>query len=379
MRNTEQATMTGLERIRAAVAHREPDVVPWHPYVSPGHALHLLGHETHEMFTVPGLLPKAMIHACEHYGCDMVYVRPDECLGDRYEIEERSEDVLFRDRASGDPVHRVQRDGHNLIPLYDRKTEGAYIRDISEVDAQMPIVSASELLVTQPYARAMRQYKEACGDRVAVFGGHGGVTIKALRWHRGFEQGLMDLWLNPELAEAIMWRRVEQLREWAKACAQIGLHGYYTGDAEASCSVVSPGIFHDRLMPIYKAHINDLHDQGLIALLHICGKSDGILEDVAQTRADIFESLDPPSLGGDVDLADAKRRIGETVCLKGNLDAPGVIAPGPARAVYDQCMTCMSAAARGGGYILSTEQVTPHTPSEHVFAMERARRDFRLP
>jgi hypothetical protein len=40
--------MTGKERIQAAIAHRESDVVPFDPYVSPGHALHLLG-----MFSPP--------------------------------------------------------------------------------------------------------------------------------------------------------------------------------------------------------------------------------------------------------------------------------------------------------------------------------------
>ena len=369
--------MTGLERIRAAVAHRESDVVPWHPYVSPGHALHLLGHETHEMFTVPGLRPKAMIHACEHYDSDMIYVRPDEYLGDRYEIEERDEEVLFHDRLTGDPVYRVMRDNHNLIPMNSGESDEQQIGNIDDVEEKMPVRPAAELLESE-YCQAMRQYKDALGERVAVFSGPAGVTIKALRWHRGFEQGLMDLYENPALADAIMWRRVEQLREWAKACAMVGVHGYYTGDAEASCSVVSPQIFHDRLLPLYRAHIKDIHAQGLIVLLHICGKSRDILEDVAETGADIFESLDPPSLGGDVDLADAKRRIGDRVCLKGNLDAPGLIAPGPARAVYDQCIGCMNAAAPGGGYILSTEQITPHTPPEHVHAMEQARRDFTL-
>lgn len=51
--------MTGLERIRAAVAHAPADVVPWHPYVSPGHAMHLLGYETHQMYTIPGILKAA--------------------------------------------------------------------------------------------------------------------------------------------------------------------------------------------------------------------------------------------------------------------------------------------------------------------------------
>ena len=323
--------MTGLERVRAAVAHRESDVVPFHPYVSLGYALHLMGYETHEMFTVPGLLPKAMIHACKYHNSDLIYCRHDAYQGDHYDMEEHPDGVIFKDKETGEPAYRVRRDLHNLVPL-KRDENPLQINDISEVAEKMPVTPAEDLVAGR-VGETVRTYREALGDSVALFGCQAGVTIKVLRHHRGFEQGLMDLWLNRELAEAIMWRRVEQLREYAGAYAMLGAHGYYTGDAEASCTVVSPEIFHSMLLPVYKAHIKDIKDAGLIALLHICGKSNGILEDVADTGADIFESLDPPSLGGDVDLADAKRRIGDRVCLKGNLDAPGVIAPGPAEAV----------------------------------------------
>jgi hypothetical protein len=198
--------MTGLERIRAAVAHRPADVVPWHPYVSPGHALHLLGHETHEMVTVPGLLPRAMIHACKHYGSDMVYARGDLSMAGRYDIETRPDGVVFHDRGTGRPVYRVERDMHNLIPLGDREDASAQIEDISEVEEKMPITSG-EVMIEGPDLDPIRLYKEELGDSVAVFGCAVGVTIKALRHHRGFERGLMDLWLNQDLAEAIMWRR----------------------------------------------------------------------------------------------------------------------------------------------------------------------------
>ncbi len=132
------------------------------------------------------------------------------------------------------------------------------------------------------------------------------------------------------------------------------------------------------LITYYIHHIEDIKSHGMVALLHICGKSDKILEDIRDIGPDIFESLDPRSLGGDIDLTDAKRRIGDKVCLKGNLDAPHLIKAGPAKKVYEACIRCCEIAAEGGGYILSTEQITPDTPEEHVLAMEEARRDFKL-
>jgi|ETNmetMinimDraft_26_1059896.scaffolds.fasta_scaffold196908_2 hypothetical protein len=76
-----------------------------------------------------------------------------------------------------------------------------------------------------------------------------------------------------------------------------GLERIRAAVAHAPADVVP---WHAMLKAVYKAHIKDIKDQGLMALLHICGKSNDILEGVAETGADIFESLDPPSLGGAV-------------------------------------------------------------------------------
>ncbi len=367
--------MTGIERIQCAIAHRESDVIPYDPYVSPGHALHLLGYETHEMFTVPGLLPEAMIYTTKFYDSDICYCRGDQFLGGEYDTEETESEVFFVSKETKKPVYKVKRDLHNLIPIHP--PEPVIVHDVSEVDKKMPVTSASEILKSK-VAKNIRKYQAALGADTFLFGCMAGVTIKPLKQHRGFEQALMDLYANPQLANAIMERRFEQLHEFVLAFEELGVHGYYTGDAEASCSLVAPEMFRAMLKPHYIRHIEDIKSHGMVALLHICGKSDKILEDIRDIGPDIFESLDPPSLGGDIDLADAKRRIGDTICLKGNLDAPHLIKEGPAEKVYEACIRCCEVAAEGGGYILSTEQITPDTSEEHVLAMEEARRDFKL-
>lgn len=367
--------MTGKERIKKAVCHENTDIIPYDPYVSPGHAIHLLGYQTHQMYTIPNLLPEAMIHATEFYKSDICYCRLDFYLGDQYEIKENKEETFFICKQTHSPVYKILNDSHNLIPLNSPKLE--VINDVSEVKAKMPVIPSSEIL-KMDVAKVVRQYKSKLGNSTALFGSFDvGVTIKPLKKHRGFEQALMDLYENPKLVNAILERRYEQLHEVVLAFAQLGIDGFYTGDAEASCSLISPDIFRETLKQHYKNHICDIKKNGMIALLHICGKTNQILEDVADIGPDIFESLDPPSLGGDNTLADAKRRIGTKVCLKGNLDAPNLIKPGPVQKIYDECIKCCDVAYEKGGYILSTEQVTPDTPIEHVFAMEKARREFK--
>ena len=366
--------MTGKQRIALAVAHKPSDVVPYDPYVSPGHALHLMGHQNHEMFTVPGLLTTAMINATRTYHSDICYCRTGSYIGHRFDIRQDEKEVVFISKETHKPQYRALKDLHSLIPIDPPPPK--IIENISDVDTMMPITPASEL-IQSPMADEIRQYRAELGDDTCLFGCAAGVTMKTLKNHRGFEQGLMDLYTNTDLAHAIMQRRQEQLHEYVLAFAQLGLDAYYTGDAEASCSVVSPEIFRSMFKPYYTRHIADIKAHGLIALLHICGKSSLILDDIRDIAPDIFESLDPPSLGGDIDLADAKKRIGDTVCLKGNLDALGMIEKGPAEKVYAESLNLCSIAAPGSGYILSTEQITPNTPKKHVLAMEQARRDYQ--
>jgi len=72
-----------------------------------------------------------------------------------------------------------------------------------------------------------------------------------------------------------------------------------------------------------------------------------------------METFTPAAMGGDVILAEAKRRIGERVCIIGGFDQfHSLIDCGPetTRAAVRQCY---DAAGVGGGYILC--------PSDHFF------------
>ena len=53
---------------------------------------------------------------------------------------------------------------------------------------------------------------------------------------------------------------------------------------------------------------------------HTCGRATLLLEDIADTGPDAVETLTFNRSSGDVDLADAKRRIGDRVCLFGGFN-----------------------------------------------------------
>lgn len=105
------------------------------------------------------------------------------------------------------------------------------------------------------------------------------------------------------------------------------------------------------------------------------GPCSRFLEDVKEAGTECIEGLDPPPKG-DVILSDAKERIGDKVCLKGNLDTVLLETESPSnieKAVKD----CIHSAAYGGGYILSpVDQPTVKTPFENMTAFVKAGRKY---
>jgi hypothetical protein len=105
---------------------------------------------------------------------------------------------------------------------------------------------------------------------------------------------------------------------------------------------------------------------------HTCGAIGDRLELLADTGTDGIDTLDPPPLG-DVDLAEAKRRVGGRLFLKGNVDPVGTMLLGSTDAVREDAARRIAIGAPGGGYILSTAcSVPPGAPPENVMQLRAA-------
>jgi uroporphyrinogen-III decarboxylase len=89
-----------------------------------------------------------------------------------------------------------------------------------------------------------------------------------------------------------------------------------------------------------------------------------LLERIAAMGPDAMETFTPKAMGGDADLAEAKRRVGDKVCMIGGFDQFHFFrncSPARTRA---EVRRCFDVAGPGGGYILS--------PSDHFFEAEPA-------
>lgn len=113
------------------------------------------------------------------------------------------------------------------------------------------------------------------------------------------------------------------------------------------------------------AHIFDC-GRPAASLLHICGNNTLLLERVADTGAQIIE------LDHKVVLDFAFGKIGDRVCLMGNLDPTGILLLGSRVEVEDNARRAIAIGGKKGRFILGSGcEVPPATPLENIRALVR--------
>jgi hypothetical protein len=124
--------------------------------------------------------------------------------------------------------------------------------------------------------------------------------------------------------------------------------------------------FIKRIRRETKTHLKHFHS----------GRMSKFLEKEVEAGVDIIEILEPPPMG-DIDLKEAKKRVGNDIVLSGNLDPINVLERGTRQEIEEAVKRCLDAAAEGGGYIFSTaDQITHLTPFKNVKIMVEAVKKF---
>jgi uroporphyrinogen decarboxylase len=131
------------------------------------------------------------------------------------------------------------------------------------------------------------------------------------------------------------------------------------GGGAASSTVISPKLFDEFVAPYDAELIEMAHQVGQRIVYHTCGGMMPILERIAAMKPDAMETFTPPGMGGDVRLAEAKKRIGSQVCMIGGFDQFHYFVGCTSDETRAEVRRCFEAAGANGGYILS--------PSDHFF------------
>ncbi|MFO7919043.1 MAG: uroporphyrinogen decarboxylase family protein [Anaerolineae bacterium] len=166
-----------------------------------------------------------------------------------------------------------------------------------------------------------------------------------------------------EILEQIVAAFAPRVEDYVERCCDKGVKGFWMGGSEhCGPGVVHPRIFSQLVTRYDKEIVRVMHQHGAIVNYHTHGKLHAILDDIAEIGVDIMSPIET-GLRGDVTLAEVKQKIGDQVCLKGNLDDMAFLMLEDEETIREAAQRCIDAAAEGGGYILSGTDAGIYRPA----------------
>lgn len=354
--------MNGRERVIAAMERRPMDRTPVFPVVTTYLGSRVLGRPYVDTVIDPLLQYDGLRAMIDRFGFDGVEVGlgpADGWSGNQRIVE--IDDVRYLANAAGEPSARLQEDDA-AIPLRSEPPTKEK-RDLDKIG-----VTPADHYERAGCTRPVRELVNQIGDRVFLAGTAASQTMNSLAAWRGSEQAMLDLREDPGFVMEAMERATAISIEVGKALIGAGVHGIYTGDAWASASIISPRDYERFCQPFHAKAAAAFHELGAKVYLHICGNCKPILDLMADTGVDAIEPLDLMTAD---DLADAKRRVGDRVCLKGGVSTLLLLNGSPEevrRASLDAIRACGPT-----GYILgSGDDIPRDTPFANIDAMGSA-------
>ena len=252
---------------------------------------------------------------------------------------------------------------HRLYRQWDQMSgheRALWIDDIADLYVQIARRYGHSAIFVQPCpggaenAQAILEaIREKTGDEYFIMM-HGDVT-HAIPDGAHMVDFSVKMYEDPDSLKDESERRLDEMAEFA---ARLHRQGHLL-DAFALCSDycfnINPfftcGMFDELIGPYLKRSIDLYRGMGYYTIKHTDGNVIPILKQIADCGPDAIHSLDPQ---GGVTIPEARRIVGENICLIGNVNC-GLLQTGTDEECRaDVLRSLREGMASGGGYVFST-------------------------
>ncbi len=160
-----------------------------------------------------------------------------------------------------------------------------------------------------------------------------------------------------------------------EAIAAAGMPGIIYGDdlAYRSGPMVNPRLLEELYGDGMRRIVRKAHSLGLKIVMHSCGDVTSLLEWLAGCGFDALHPLEPTA---GVNLAEAKERVGDRLCLIGNLDITHLLVEGTRDEVFRAVREAIGDAGRGGGFILAPDHSHADISVQRLKWMAEAAKEY---
>ncbi len=201
-----------------------------------------------------------------------------------------------------------------------------------------------------------------------------GVTVTTIfetAWAlRGLEQMMLDMTVDPDLAETILDIPFRYHLAAAKTLIGLGVDMIWTGDdvGAQSAMMISPAMWRRFLKPRMARFFDELKsiNPAVKIAYHSDGVIDPIIPELIEIGVDVLNPIQPTCMGP----ARLKRDYGERLCFWGSIDLQHTLPFGTPEDVRREVRLRKETVGRGGGFIIGpTHHVQLDTPMENFRAM----------
>ena len=305
--------------------------------------------------------------AYERFGLDMaIYASPDYRYAERdlanwqvdyRELGQDAEGDMHFVEAITTPKGTLRRAGEiNAFTSWDVEPLVKTERDFEIWARYRPIPIAADFT-------RMQQLKDRLGDR-GIMRSHPFSAGQGSPWQSfcilvGTQEAIYMAMDNPAFVhhalETILQMTLRVTELWQGTPADM----VETGGGAGSNTVISPKMAREFCVPYDQQQNVALHQAGLKVVYHLCGGLMQMLDLVVESGADGLETMTPPSMGGDCDLREASRRVGDRLFFIGGFDQNEGFERGSPEVARRLVFECFEATKDHAGYIIA--------PSDHFF------------
>ena len=208
--------------------------------------------------------------------------------------------------------------------------------------------------------------------------GYAGSIYEWSWWLRGMEQFLMDLVVEPALAEAVL-RKVEQhTTRLALATAETGVDVlcFYDDAGMQRGMQLAPALWRRFVKPAWQRVLDAVRTRfpDVRFFLHCCGKIEAIVADIVELGFHVLHPIQPECM----DFAAVYEQFGHRIALAATISAQRTFPFGTPDDVREEVRRLAEiVAADRRAIFLPSNRIQPETPWENILAFADACRQLR--
>jgi uroporphyrinogen decarboxylase len=340
--------MNGYERINAALHGIMPDKRPvmLHNFMP---AVREAGYTMREYRANPEIAAECHIRFVEKYGVDGVL----------FDV-----DTAILASAIGVPVDYPEDD--------PARTHEVFLHSLEEVD-DLPEPDISHHPRIQHSLETVRILKNHFKDEIYIRGNCDQAPFSLACCMRNPSNFMMDLVMDEARVFRLLDYTTKVSRQFIRLMAQTGADMVSNGDSPAGPSMISPEMYARFALPYEQELRDEAHQQGLPYLLHICGDTRLILEQMNRIGLDAVELDYKTPVETILDV------FQDQTTLFGTVDPSGVLALGTPQMVCAEANKILDAYRGNPRLVLGAGcALPPMTPEENIREIVRCAHDAVL-